>query len=311
MTGIVQDVFVSYRRDDAGGHAGRLVARLRQLLGSGTIFFDERSISAGTDFENEIRRAIRDCRVVLVVIGPGWLELQNERGQRRLGSADDLLTVEIAEGLRLGKRLVPVQVARARMPTPEQLPQPIAELARIQSLEITESHWDDDVRELSKLIETEMSKAGAAKQPELSTIDDTRDRSTAPGSGAVLTLVEEARAAREHSCALFSRFKVGAALQAEDGTTFVGCSIESATHALNLCAERVALATALAAGHRRFSRLATVADVSSLIPPCAACRQLLWEFCGNIEVIVANLSDDTRHYELADLVPADSERNRP
>jgi cytidine deaminase len=116
-------------------------------------------------------------------------------------------------------------------------------------------------------------------------------------------LVGAARRGREFAHAPFSRFKVGAALEAEDGTIITGCNIENATYGLTICAERVAVFKALSEGHRAFRRIAIVADASEPTPPCGACRQILWEFCGNLEVILANLTEETGQYRLADLLP--------
>ena len=116
-------------------------------------------------------------------------------------------------------------------------------------------------------------------------------------------LVAAARAAREHAHAPFSRFRVGAALETEDGTIVTGCNIENATYGLTLCAERVAVFKAVSEGHRRFRRVAVVADTATPTPPCGPCRQILWEFAGDIEVILANLHDETGRHHLRDLLP--------
>jgi len=116
-------------------------------------------------------------------------------------------------------------------------------------------------------------------------------------------LIEAARNARENACADFSHFKVGAALEAADGTVITGCNIENATYGLTVCAERVALFNALSEGHRKFRRIAVVAPPQAPTPPCGPCRQLLWEFAGNIEVILANLNGETGRHWIAELLP--------
>jgi cytidine deaminase len=116
-------------------------------------------------------------------------------------------------------------------------------------------------------------------------------------------LIEAARNARENACADFSHFKVGAAIETADGTIVTGCNIENATYGLTLCAERVALFKALSDGHRQFRRIAVVAPPRAPTPPCGACRQLLWEFAGNIEVILANLDGETGRHWIAELLP--------
>ena len=102
-------------------------------------------------------------------------------------------------------------------------------------------------------------------------------------------LIMAARCAREHAHAAYSRFKVGAALETADGTIITGCNVENATYGLTICAERVAMFKAISEGHRAFRRVVVVADTVAPTPPCGACRQILWEFGGDLEVILANL----------------------
>jgi cytidine deaminase len=116
-------------------------------------------------------------------------------------------------------------------------------------------------------------------------------------------LVDAARGAREHAVASFSNFKVGAALQTADGTIVTGCNVENATYGLTICAERVAMFKALSEGHRTFTRIAIVADTEAPTPPCGACRQILWEFGGNLEILLANLTEEKGRYRLETLLP--------
>ena len=116
-------------------------------------------------------------------------------------------------------------------------------------------------------------------------------------------LLDLARSARANASARFSGFKVGAALEAADGRVFTGCNVENATYGLTVCAERVALFNAISEGVREFRRVAVVADTEAPTPPCGACRQLLWEFGGNLEVILGNLTAETGRHQLKDLFP--------
>jgi cytidine deaminase len=116
-------------------------------------------------------------------------------------------------------------------------------------------------------------------------------------------LVGAARRARENADAAFSHFKVGAALETADGTVVTGCNIENATYGLTMCAERVAMFKALSDGHRAFTKIAIVADTAAPTPPCGACRQILWEFGGNLEVELANLKMTTGMHRLRELLP--------
>jgi cytidine deaminase len=116
-------------------------------------------------------------------------------------------------------------------------------------------------------------------------------------------LVTAARQAREHAVARFSGFKVGAALETANGVIITGCNVENATYGLTVCAERVAMFKALSEGHREFTRVAVVADTEDPTPPCGACRQILWEFGGDLEVVLANLTTDKGTHRLKDLLP--------
>jgi cytidine deaminase len=116
-------------------------------------------------------------------------------------------------------------------------------------------------------------------------------------------LVEAARIARERSISPFSNFRVGAAVETEDGKVFTGCNIESASFGLTACAERVAIWKALSEGERRFKRVAIVADTEQLTPPCGTCRQIIWEFCRDATVTLANLRGDVETDSVSDLLP--------
>jgi len=120
---------------------------------------------------------------------------------------------------------------------------------------------------------------------------------------AGMALVEAARRAREHAIAPYSSFKVGAALLTRDGRIIGGCNVENASYGLTMCAERVALYKALSEGRDVFTRIAVVADTEEPTPPCGACRQLLWEYCGDIEVVIANLSEVKARMRLSQLLP--------
>ena len=116
-------------------------------------------------------------------------------------------------------------------------------------------------------------------------------------------LIEAALRARENAHAPYSKFKVGAALEDETGRIHTGCNVENATYGLTVCAERVAVFKAISEGARKFQRIAVAADTDALTPPCGACRQILWEFCGDIEVILVNPRGKTETLRLRDLFP--------
>src|SRR5215813_6035387 len=116
-------------------------------------------------------------------------------------------------------------------------------------------------------------------------------------------LIAAAKQVRENAHAAFSNYKVGSALLAADGSVYTGCNVENATYGLTVCAERVAIFKAISEGSRKFTRVAVVADTDTLTPPCGACRQILWEFCGDVELVLANLQGKTETHRLKDLFP--------
>ena len=117
------------------------------------------------------------------------------------------------------------------------------------------------------------------------------------------TLVDAARQTRIHAIAPYSNFLVGAALLTKNGLIITGCNIENASYGLTMCAERVALFKALSDGHRDFAMIAVVADTDKPTPPCGPCRQLLWEYCGDIPVVMANLREIAAQHQMRDLLP--------
>lgn len=116
-------------------------------------------------------------------------------------------------------------------------------------------------------------------------------------------LIDEAKLARENAVAPFSKFKVGAALRTKGGKIFRGCNVENCTYGLTVCAERVALLSALAAGEREFDAIVVITQSDEPGTPCGPCRQLMWEYCGDIDVALTNLGDRRIEYKLSDLFP--------
>jgi cytidine deaminase len=122
-------------------------------------------------------------------------------------------------------------------------------------------------------------------------------------------LIELARQARQHAHAPYSRFKVGAVLECRDGRVFTGCNVENSSYGLTICAERVAITKAISEGAREFVRLAVVADAHAPIPPCGACRQIIYELCGGeTEIVMVNLRGQIESKRADELLPAPFDR---
>lgn len=121
-------------------------------------------------------------------------------------------------------------------------------------------------------------------------------------------LIARATAARNHAIAPYSNFQVGAALRTKSGIIYDGCNVENASFGLTVCAERVALLKALSEGEREFTEIAVVTDADHPTPPCGPCRQLLWEFCGDLRTELHCLNGHHETYQLKDLLPQPFDR---
>ena len=146
-------IFLSYRRDDSGGHAGRLADDLKQAFASDQVWRDIEAIEAGADFVDSIGKAVGSCNVLLAMIGPRWLDAKNSAGNRRLDDASDFVRLEIATALERGVRVIPVLVAGADMPAEAALPEVLRPLARRQAHELSDKRWDYDVSQLFGALE--------------------------------------------------------------------------------------------------------------------------------------------------------------
>ncbi len=146
------NIFLSYRRDDSAGYAGRLADSLEPFLGAGKIFRDVEDIRPGDDFVKAIEQNLQNANVVLVVIGKDWLTVKDELGGLRLNDPKDFVRLEIETALRHKHQVIPVLVDNATMPKPEDLPGSIAPIAYRQAIEIADSRWDDDINRLLKVL---------------------------------------------------------------------------------------------------------------------------------------------------------------
>jgi hypothetical protein len=146
-------IFISYRREDSGGHAGRLFDRLRSHFGNDRVFMDVTRIEPGEDFVEAIDRAVGSCDVLLAVIGRQWLTCTDETGRRRLDNPNDLLRLETATALKRNVRVVPVLTQGAKTPSTEVLPEDLKRLTRRQAVELRDTRWDADIADLIKVLE--------------------------------------------------------------------------------------------------------------------------------------------------------------
>jgi len=149
----LRSIFISYRRSDTEGEAGRLFDDLAGRFTEQAVFMDVDAIQPGRDFRKAIEENIRDCSVLLAMLGPQWLESADEFGHRRLDDEDDYLRLEIAAALRRDIPVVPVLVRGAKMPRPNQLPADLQEFAYRNGVELTHARWKSDLQLLLRALE--------------------------------------------------------------------------------------------------------------------------------------------------------------
>lgn len=157
-------IFISYRRDDSRGTAGRLYDDLRDHFGKGRVFRDLDAIKPGADYAVAIDEFLDSCEAVVIVIGNQWLDIRNDEGRRRLTEPSDLVRQEVAAALNTGKPVIPVLVEEAQMPTASKLPRSLAALARRNALPMSDARWDYDVGRLLTRLE-EVLPAGSPTVP--------------------------------------------------------------------------------------------------------------------------------------------------
>ena len=164
-------IFISYRRDDSEGEAGRLFDDLVRTFGDDSVFMDVAGINPGIDFRKAIDDNVATCGVLLAMIGPGWATIANSAGQRRLEDPNDFVRLEIASALARNIAVIPVLVHDAKMPHPDQLPDNLKDLAYRNSVEITHARWNSDVQLLTKALSQYVTSATATnKEPVHATV---------------------------------------------------------------------------------------------------------------------------------------------
>jgi len=161
-------IFISYRRDDTEGYAGRLFQDLRERFGKDSVFMDVAGIEPGRDFRRVIEQQVASCGVLLAVIGKSWLTVVDQQGQRRLDDAYDFVRLETASALKRDIPVIPVLVQQAEMPRPEQLPEDLKDLAFRNSVELSHARWESDVElliaALTRYIDLSAPTAATAAQ---------------------------------------------------------------------------------------------------------------------------------------------------
>jgi hypothetical protein len=148
----VTAIFLSYRRADTGGYAGRLADSLEKHFGRSSVFQDVEAIVPGSNFMQAIDAAIARCEVLVVIIGDSWLAEAGANGRPRLEDPHDFVRLEVAAGLRSGVHVMPVLVEGTTMPAENALPRDLQPLARLQAIELSDTRWDYDVERLAKVI---------------------------------------------------------------------------------------------------------------------------------------------------------------
>jgi TIR domain-containing protein len=174
-------VFISYRREDSEGQAGRLFDDLVQRFGEDSVFMDVAGIEPGRDFRRVIDQHVAECGVLLAVIGKDWLDAKDESGRQRLEDPMDFVRLETASALKRDIPVIPVLVRGAVMPRSEQLPPDLAELAFRNGVELTHARWDSDIEVLVKALRRHVE--GSPEKLTTSTSEQAESMQTTTGAG--------------------------------------------------------------------------------------------------------------------------------
>lgn len=160
-------IFINYRRDDAGGYAGRLADSLAAYFGPERVFRDVTGIDYGHDFERVIDEKLAQSGAVVALIGDRWSSVTNADGTRRLDDPADYVIREISAALRGGIPVIPVLIGNAAMPRPDELPESLGELSRRNAITATDERWDFDVRRLAKVLAIDVPGSVAQRKLDL------------------------------------------------------------------------------------------------------------------------------------------------
>ncbi len=184
--GATPGLFISYRREDCPGHAGRLFDHLRGRFGEASVFMDVTDIEAGADFVEVLKRAVVSCDALLAVLGREWLTCEDRNGRRRLDNPHDFIRLEIGTALARNVRVIPVLVEGAVMPSASELPPDLEELTRRQAVELRDSRWIDDIESLTTVLDRLLDPSGPGKDGRESIENLPRRSRFRAGAAAVL-----------------------------------------------------------------------------------------------------------------------------
>jgi hypothetical protein len=184
----MNDIFISYRRDDSAGHAGRLFDGLKDRLGAEHVFMDVTDLRPGQDFAVELEHAVAKADYLLAVIGPRWLDAVDASGGRRIDDPDDFVRREVGAGLAKGASVIPVLVHGATMPRADELPEALRSLARRQAIDLSDQRWDSDLRELVQFLSADSKVATAPRVTEPVATKPAKARGRPVGAIALVAL---------------------------------------------------------------------------------------------------------------------------
>ena len=223
----VPKIFLSYRREDSAGHAGRLYDHLARQFGETNVFMDVDALEPGIDFVATLEKTLAECDVLLAIIGPRWVSITDRAGTPRLSIEDDFVRLEIETALRRNIRTIPVLVEAAEMPLRDQVPESLSALLRRHAIELTNSRWAYDVR---RLIETlERLQASAAQQVAPSPEKAKPDSDLSPRTTGIVSMLRLA------TVPLGGRkLRIGAYLAIIASLLFIVFSVIFAVHVSNL-----------------------------------------------------------------------------
>src|SRR5687768_4891822 len=157
-------IFISYRRSDSAGHAGRLYDYLKEYFGEDRIFFDVDTIKPGADFEQKIKAELDNSSVVLVLIGNQWLGIKDTNGNKRLDDPHDYVRLEVETALNKDFTVIPVLLQGVSMPSGNELPEKVYDLSRRNAIKLSDEHWNSDLRLLTAILKNELGIPGSLKE---------------------------------------------------------------------------------------------------------------------------------------------------